>query len=109
MFDDYNRYFKGNPMFAPYFDTGGSIRATQSPSAGKGLALLGVRVDARPDTISKRRPKKQQRVVRPDTRSTSGETGSGASPATPYILSIMALPKPEHETCVEPGMSRAKS
>jgi hypothetical protein len=27
----------------------------------------------------------------------------------PYILSIMALPKPEHETCVEPGMSRAKS
>jgi hypothetical protein len=30
-------------------------------------------------------------------------------PAARYIRSIMALPKPEHETCVEPGMSRAKS
>jgi len=26
-----------------------------------------------------------------------------------YILSIIALPKPEQETCVAPGMSRAKS
>jgi hypothetical protein len=26
-----------------------------------------------------------------------------------YILSIMAWPKPEHDTCLAPGMSRAKS
>jgi hypothetical protein len=26
-----------------------------------------------------------------------------------YIRSIIALPKPEQETCVAPGMSRAKS
>jgi hypothetical protein len=26
-----------------------------------------------------------------------------------YIRSIMALPKPEHDTCVDPGMRRAKS
>jgi len=32
-----------------------------------------------------------------------------ATLALAYIRSIMALPKPEHETWVEPGMSRAKS
>ena len=26
-----------------------------------------------------------------------------------YILSIIACPKPEHETCVAPGIRRAKS
>jgi hypothetical protein len=26
-----------------------------------------------------------------------------------YILSIIAWPKPEHDTCVAPGISRAKS
>ncbi len=30
-------------------------------------------------------------------------------PSRRYILSIIAWPKPEHDTCFEPGISRAKS
>jgi hypothetical protein len=37
------------------------------------------------------------------------QRGVSARLAQPYIRSIMALPNPEHETCVDPGMSRAKS
>jgi len=42
-------------------------------------------------------------------RVASGIPAVAASRPARYIRSIMALPKPEQETWVAPGMSRAKS
>jgi len=42
-------------------------------------------------------------------RVASGIPAAAASRPARYIRSIMALPKPEQETWVAPGMSRAKS
>jgi hypothetical protein len=38
-----------------------------------------------------------------------GNAGIVAAAARGYILSIIARPKPEHDTCFAPGISRAKS
>ena len=37
------------------------------------------------------------------------DAAAGAGRAAGYICAIIAWPKPEHDTCVAPGRSRAKS
>ena len=109
MFDDYNGYFKGNRVGAPNFGAfpiaGRSNPHAPSRDLSRG-APHAVRAFRRTENV---RTKKT--TLRPIVRNRlfCRLKVRGTARATRYILSIMALPKPEHETCVEPGMSRAKS
>lgn len=49
----------------------------------------------------------RERHPDPGRRSTPRAAATGR--AADYIFAIIAWPKPEHDTCVAPGMSRAKS
>ena len=95
--------------------TGGhwvGMNAHRRPRSGlDGLALLAeiptsevgpLRLRAAPVSVCGRcRPHGSPRLFDP--------AATGCPARRSYIRSIMALPKPEHDTCVDPGRSRAKS
>ena len=134
MFDDCNRLFKGNPICArPWLDDGGDRARNwqftfgdagfrrrpakgprcQDDGTGAGRPEFpGPSVgNARPPVgpACRRRPARGCRDTA--TGNDSGRDVAGVEPRrrSDYIRSIMALPKPEHDTCVAPGISRAKS
>ena len=58
----------------------------------------------RPPAFASEGRERRQDPGRPPTPRAAA-TGRAAD----YIFAIIAWPKPEHDTCVAPGMSRAKS
>ena len=108
MFDDYNGYFKGNRTGVPRNDAIG-VRSHNPPLPPRAL----------PSSHSGDPPTAEtdKRFDQKNNTWCSGQISAFPTPkarceralAPPYIRSIMALPKPEHETWVDPGMSRAKS
>src|SRR6185369_15092343 len=78
----------------------------KSPLSGKGDALPIWCPD--PDFQRTNGPTKKTTVDR-TAPSVGFAAGARCSSRAGYIRSIIAFPNPEHETCVDPDISRAKS
>ena len=108
MFDDYNRYFKGNPTHAPHSVDVRDFEAAQFPLPGRDLSLRSSGRCAASATAFSSRPKKQHPAVNLEIDPLLSKERAAALPPA-YIRSIIALPNAEHESCVDPGIKRAKS
>src|SRR6476660_2836626 len=83
----------------------GRVYLSGIPSAVEGLAS-DRRGDPRVPGTDERSD--QQNNTSFDARNTPLPVRRSGTPQIAYMRSIMALPNPEHETWVAPGMSRAK-
>src|SRR5258705_13880730 len=106
MFDDCSGYFKGFRTGVVRFGTVGNICLGTIPLRGRGTWRRFIRAIRAPAMRTTAGPKKQHSVRRDRNRAPRDR---GRVAHWHYMRSIMALPKPEHDTWVDPGMSRAKS
>jgi hypothetical protein len=105
------RIFQGKSAAAGASQYGDNLCPTEVPCARAGPCLPpGRRRDGGVRAGRPALPKKQQ-PARIGGRSPPAARRPQRGPRAPadYMRSIIALPKPEQETCVAPGMSRAKS
>jgi hypothetical protein len=126
MFDDYNGYFKGNPIGAPEPVVGGILDDAVFPFAPEGLAACahprrsdlptnGEPAGQKNNTPIRRRPSvwpvhvPRGVPILQMASTPSNHKGHIRGHMRGHMRSIIALPKPEQETWVEPGRSRAKS
>ena len=98
--------------------TGADIRsgaaATAPPGPGTTFGRNPAGICTKPATRRDPAPEPERIRVKTESAATGmrARPGPGGGPRRPgcgYIRSIIALPKPEHETCVAPCISRAKS
>jgi hypothetical protein len=110
MFSDYNGYFKGGGTHrAPDGGSRWNVRRAM-PLRDEGAhrqksRVIGVRPE-QTDGLTKKTTLPAAALGRRARRRRAARDGCAR---TAYIRSIIALPKPEQETWVAPGMSRAKS